>query len=323
MQTASPYPVIAERSLRPVPRKLLRGARRDPAELPEQPPGTVLVFHTKGGYQAFAERRHLTGSEEAVVQAVAVSVVDVRGRYVLVGVPIPSSDLAHDFPVQVTFRCTVKDAARVVEEGPRDLHMLLGAYLREDLELQKMGLDWGIEGIHRLRPLVVARVKAFFEVVPPQVEGVEVALSSVDVLLPADVKDHARGMKGMRWEEEANDLRAAIESKDVARIEAFLHRGNVGRLALGISRNAVPIADAVTMLGAVEEQQAARIFEVIRALPEGALDFLPIDTRALFQEAMRVAGVNSSATSEAPPLEQRGAGKHSEPRPLGLEESDD
>jgi hypothetical protein len=322
MQTANPYPVIAERSLRPVPRKLLRGARRDPAELPEQPPGTVLVFHAKGGYQAFSERRHLTGSEEAVVQAVAVSVVDVRARLVMVGIPIPSSDLAHDFPVQVTFRCTVRDAARVVEEGLWDLHTLLAAYLKEDLELPRMGLEWGIEGIHRLRPLVVARVKAFFEVVPPQIDGVQVELSSVDVLLPADVKNHARGLKGMRWEEEANELRAAIEAKDVAHIEAFLHRGNVGRLALGISRNAVPIGDAVTMLGAVEEQQAARVFEVIRALPEGSLDFLPIDTRALFQEAMRVAGVNAPASSEAPPLEQRGLGKQSEPRPLGLEESD-
>jgi hypothetical protein len=83
----------------------------------------------------------------------------------------------------------------------------------------------------------------------------------------------------------------------------------------------VPIADAVTMLGAVEEQQAARIFEVLRT--EGALDFLPIDTRHLFQEAMRLAGLNISIPSETSPLEQRGGGIQSEPRPLGLEESDD
>jgi hypothetical protein len=313
---------------------MFRVSRRELSELPDQRPGTVLVFEVNGGYQEFAERRHLRGSEDALIDAVSVSVIDTRSRSVPVDLAIPSTDLAHDFPVRVTFRCTVTDAVAVVADGLRNVAAVLADHLREDLELQKLGMDFGIEQVHRLRPLVMSRIKAYVEFIPPRINGMRVALSGVDVLLPTDVRDHAMGMKGLRRADEINTVRSAFENKDVARIEEILHRGMAAGLALGVSRNEVPVGEAVVMQRQAEiaerEMEAQRVkylIDLIHKLPESSLDFLPIDTHVLVQSITRSLLGADAPMPASPPRPAVGDGRPTAngdaPRPLGMEESDD
>ncbi|MEU9888446.1 hypothetical protein [Sphaerisporangium sp. NPDC051011] len=321
------YPIVEERSLPAVPRKWLRPGRRDPADLPEQRPGTVLVFEVNGGYQAFTERRHLRGSEDAVVCAVAVSVVEVRSRFVTATVTIPSCDLAHEFPVQATFRCIVTEPQTVVADGLRDVAAVLTHHLRDDLKLQKMGMDSKIEQIHLLRPQVIARVKAYLEFFPPRIDGMSVLLSGVDVLLPSDVRAHARGVKGILRSEELLELRGAVEDKDVTRLERILRRGTAAGLALGVSRREISVGSSVSMQATAEAERNRNIVEWLQQLPEGALDFLPIDTHVLIQTLQRsYTGIDASPPADPPRLDagdRRELGGHEGPRPLGLEEWDD
>ncbi|MBB5083159.1 hypothetical protein [Nonomuraea endophytica] len=320
------YPIIEERALAPVPRRFLR-TRRDLADLPETPPGSVLVFEVAAGYHAFTERRHLRGAEDEVVDAVSVSVVDVRTCSVIAQVPLPSADLAHDFPLRATFTCTVTHPEKIVEQGLKDIGEVLAHYLSADTELLSLGLRYPIEKIYQLRQHVVARVKAHVEVMPPEIDGMTVALARVDLLLPEDVRGHAIDLKTVRREGEVTELKQALENKDVARIEEILCRGTAAGMALGVSRGHVAIGDAVLHQSEAENRRAEYVLEMIKALPQGSLDFLPVNTRMLLEQFGRsVLGPDKATTiveGAAPPVPPAPLVDGSAPRPLGLEDLDD
>ncbi|GAA5047814.1 hypothetical protein HNP84_000298 [Thermocatellispora tengchongensis] len=341
----STYPIIDERPLRAARRHFGLFARRDVSELPETPAGAVLVFEVNGGYKAFTERRHLKGSEEAVVEAVSVAVVDVRGRTVPVEVRIPSRDLGYRFVVRATFRCRVTHPETVVAEHVRDVSVMLADHLRRDVTLMRLGMNRPIEETHALSLDVATRVQAYLEYCPPEIDGVEVALTNVELLLPNDVVVHGQGLKKLQWEGETKELLWAIENKDVARIEAIFKRGVDAVTALGVSRDQVLMTDAISVSREAEEQRMRYLSELIGKLPEGALDFLPVDTYKLINRMLKsVAGVEafvesgqvesgqvgSGQVGSGQQDERRvlGGGRHARgdddgPRPIGLEDLDD
>jgi hypothetical protein len=271
------YPVIAEYPLRPARRRVLLGGRRDLAELPPQEPGTVLVFEVNGHYEAFRERRHLTGTEEAVVSAVAISVVDMRERVVTTTLAIPSNSPADDFTIEAVFRAKVTRPEVVASAGVTDMAATLRSYLSQDRDLLALGLHCGVEEINEVRGAVRRRVMAYCKVVPPQIEGMDVSLCEVRVPTPNPLRAHSTLVRDERWNQDLVEQRHASEQRDVERIHEVLQGGPSMVTALGISRREIHTSDAVRDAYESEDRQRKYVLEVLRALPDGFLDSLPID----------------------------------------------
>ncbi|WP_406673848.1 hypothetical protein WBK31_35630 [Nonomuraea sp. N2-4H] len=323
------YPIIEEQDLPPSQRRFGIFARRDPAQLPQPRAGTVLVFEVHGGHHAFAERGHPRGTEEAVVEARSVAVVDVRARHVSAEVELPSRDLGYKFTVRANFRCRVTNPETVVADHVKDVAEILAGHLRKDSTLMQLGATRPIEDVNALAPDVVSRVQAFLEFHPPVIDGMEIALENVELLMPDDVAVHGRGLKRIQWGGESAELRAAIENRDVERIESILQRGVEAATALGISREQIMMNDVVQASRALHKERLQRLQKVLDSLPEGSLDFLPIDSQQLLSKVMK-AMAGFEPFDEVPGSEERPAlpdgrdrGETDGPRSIGLEDLDD
>lgn len=112
------YPITGGGPLEPAPKRGFLGLGRryrDGSEVPKADAHQVLVYRVDGDY--LVDRGRLGSSDEQVVNATHVSVVDMRrSAQVVVELPIPSRD-ASDFMMRVTFACTVTDPLVVVREG--------------------------------------------------------------------------------------------------------------------------------------------------------------------------------------------------------------
>ncbi|WP_189237458.1 hypothetical protein [Planomonospora parontospora] len=322
---------MEERTLRPPRRRLGLFARRDPGELPEAPTGTVLVFAVNGGYKAYTDIGHLRGSEDAVVEARSVSVVYVRSRRVVVDVEIPSADMGYHFLVRTTFECRVTDPEAVVSAGVENAATILDHHLRNDPELMRLGAVRPVEEAHGLSADVSGRVRAYLEFYPARIPGIEVNLANVTVLPPTDILAHGQQIKRLKWETERKQLEWVIENRDVARIEEIFKRGTEAAVALGVSRDQLLMGDAVSISREAEVTRMKYLAELIEGLPEGSLDFLPVDTHALINRAMKsVTGVEPFVEASPGPEQPRAvesrpsrAGDDDRPRMIGLEELDD
>ncbi len=330
MPASSGYPIIEERSLRPPQRRLGLFPRRNLHELPETPVGTVLVFAVNGGYQAYTEGQHLRGAEDAVVRARSVSVVYVRSRQIAIGVEIPSQDMGYHFLVKVTFKCKVTDPETVVAAGVEDASTLLGNHLRDDAQLMRLGMTRPIEEVHLLSVDVTSQVRAYLEFCPPRIDGLEVVLVNVALLPPNDILVHGQRLKQLKWDREGKELEWAIENQDVARIEEIFKRGVEATTAFGVSRDQLLMPDAVVITREAQENRMKALSELINRLPDGALDFLPIDTQRLIDRVM-TSVIGDAPFIEAPENPERpglGKGRAFEdaddgPRRIGLEDLDD
>ncbi|GHE40157.1 hypothetical protein GCM10017673_48180 [Streptosporangium violaceochromogenes] len=330
MPAHSGYPIVEERALRPPRRRLGIFARRDPDELPATPVGTVLVFALNGEYKAYTEGRHLRGSEEAVVKAGSVSVVYMRSRQFTLTVEIPSRDMGYPFQVRVTFTCRVTDPEAVVAAGVEDAAGILANHLRNDAHLMRLGATRPVEEVHRLSGEVVNRVRAYLEFCPCRIDGLEVTLVNVALLPPHDILVHGQRLKQLTWDRESKELRWAIENRDVARIEEIFKRGAEAATAFGVSREQVLMTDAVGIVRESRDQRMKALSELIDHMPEGALDFLPVDTYTLIKKALTsVVGdtpfVEIPQDAERPALgEGEARGKDAGgPRRVGLEDLDE
>lgn len=290
------YPVIEEHPLRPARRRLLLGGKRDLAELPPQEPGTVLVFEGNGRYEAFRERRHLTGAEEAVVAAVSISVVDMREREVTTTLAIPSNSPADDFTIEAVFRAKVTRPEVVAAAGLTDMAATLRSYLSQDQDLLALGLHCSVEEINEIRGAVRRRVMAYCKVVPPRIEGMDVSLCEVHVPTPNSLRTHSTLVRDERWNQNLVEQRHASEQLDVERIHEVLQGGPSKVTAFGISRREIHTSDAVREAYESEDRQRKYVLDVLHALPDGFLDSLPID-HMQFVTALS-ASLNSNATEK-------------------------
>ncbi|MEV8638303.1 hypothetical protein AB0395_42290 [Streptosporangium sp. NPDC051023] len=330
MPALSGYPIVEERALRPPRRRLGIFTRRDLSELPETPVGTVLVFAVNGAYQAYTEGEHLRGSEEAVVRARSVSVVYLRGRQVMVGVEIPSQDMGYPFQVQATFACKVTDPETIVATGVEDAATILRDHLRDDAGLMQLGMTRPVEEVHLLSVEVANRVRAYLEFCPPRIAGLEVALVNVTLLPPNDILAHGQRIKQLKWSGETKELEWAVENRDVSRIEEILKRGAEATVAFGVSRDQLLMTDAVSVTREAQESRRQALSELINRLPDGSLDFLPIDTQRLIERVMTPI-IGDAPFVEGPGNSERlgiGEGRTSSdgdagPRRIGLEDLDD
>jgi hypothetical protein len=179
--TTGNYPVIEERALPPVERpRAFRAPRRDPAGLPAQAPGTVYVFEYDGRYQDPYSRR-VNGNEPHVIDATAVSLVQLRDRLVTVRRSMPSARGGINLVVSVTFRCVVTDPVAVASGGLTDLDSVLATHVAADRELATLGRivrpERAADAVLRLE----AQLRAHCTVNPADIKGVECVVAAVEV----------------------------------------------------------------------------------------------------------------------------------------------
>lgn len=213
------YPVVRSEFL-DTPRAGIPGwgrRQRSPDELPQRAAHHAVVYRVDG--------RYVLGSGDAdVVGADRVSLVDVRREVpVTVEMSIPSAD-AGEFHLRVTFACTVTDPVAVVRENVQAAQSILD-YLQRDSRLGRLGLDLRMEEVNRLRRDVSARVRAYTEVIPPDVRGLDVRLLAVEVPAPPDltqVRSEMRAALPRRWLQKYHDLESAMRGLDVDSREARL-----------------------------------------------------------------------------------------------------
>ena len=181
------YPITARRKLEPAERVgWLRKQTRKDDDLLKPDAHHVLVYRVDGQYIVDSDR--MGASDERVINATHVSMVDVRRNTPVEAVlTIPSAD-ASTFEVVVTFTCTVIDPVAVVRGGI-DAREALWSYLKTHHRIFELGLDYPLSEVNEVRRAVSAQVTAYATIKPPVVPGMSVSIASVEVTNPEFLKD--------------------------------------------------------------------------------------------------------------------------------------
>jgi hypothetical protein len=278
--TRQAFPVLSERGLKPVTRRFLRAPRRDLEELPGVEPGTMLVFDVDGQYDA-VDRRHLSGTEPYVLDAVAVSLVDMRPKVLPVDVQVPSASPADDFVIRSHFHCVVTKAALVARAGLTDVIDPLRTYLKQDRTLLALGANFGVDQLAIMRDEATSRVGAYCEVRPPRVPGMDVTLATVEVFTPHDLRTQEKRMRDERWEQRYTSLKLGGERESVDQMAELL--ANPGQAqALAVARGDTTAGEAATHAFAERTDMRKNLQQLVEALREtGHLDRIPVDAKPL------------------------------------------
>jgi hypothetical protein len=280
------YPVLQEKILERPARSLLRGTRREPTELPDQQPGTVLVFEVNGSYRALGRQR-LTGREPEVVGALSVSVVNTRPTLVEVYLKAPSASAADDFDIRIGFRCQVHSPEAVAERGLCDIAPILIKHLAKDTALLAKCAAKHTKDIAEVRITADAQIAAYCKVRPPSILGMRIELESVEVFTPRGERDFAKVMKKTEREHVVDRLRRMGESEAVEYLKAMLASSEAAR-ALAVSRDDINAGEAARQIAEQESGHLSGMIDLIKVMAESdRMDRVPLDIQRLYDSAMR------------------------------------
>jgi hypothetical protein len=255
------YPLIQEKTLsRPEHRRFRRMRRED---VPELPPGATYVFHVGGRYREFTPGTLFDPSHDDVVEASSVSLVDLRVRIVPVDWAVPSISEAGRFTLRATFTCQVTHAVTVAQQGIVDMAGPLGAYLRRDSRLARIGVEHSLDEVNVVREQATARLTAYSAVNPPDVDGMSVEFLAVEVLTPEDVAQHERDRLQEDRRQELGRLRNEYEDVNIGRMATLIAQGSPWVDALALARDELDLAGLSSRHHAAE--QDARTKEETRA----------------------------------------------------------
>jgi hypothetical protein len=311
---ARPYPVVNEQRLDRAQRRLL-GRHRTETEFPRTEPGTVLVFEVESGHVAYTERRHLTGREDLVVNAVAVSVIDIRPRVVEVRLNIPSCSAANEFTVLAEFNCRVEDVEEVAAAGWTDLAEPLRTYLSQDTALRQLGAGRRIEDINEVREDVDARVRAYCTLRAPRLQGMAIKLAGVTVLTPDGLRKHASAMQDTEWLGVQKGLEHRIEDEDAKRLQDYFNRGATAVAGLAASRGQLNLAEAADREYQRMERKRADLLQLFNSLPEAYRDTVAIDADRIINSVFdEIIGPNPAALADSPARDSIEGGEWGDPR---------
>lgn len=178
----SRYPIVVRRRIErharvPMP----QWARRRTDRLLVPDAHEALVFHVDGDCVKDPGRRRRS---HMVARATHVSLVDMTTkRPVRLSIAIRS---AADVPfiARIGFACTVVDPVRVAQEGTDDARQRLRDHLCSHHPLAELGREHHPDDVDHVRRDVQARVRAFLSVRPVSWPGLDVELTTVEVLAP-------------------------------------------------------------------------------------------------------------------------------------------
>jgi len=294
------FPVISEIEL-PVARRRGWGILppvRDPNDLPAQRPGTTLVF--SNGKRWVEARGRIKGSEDFVVDAMAVSVVRTRERVINVDVKIPSKDLADDFVVLAGFSCRVTRPELVAELGPIDIVDRLRRFLLEDRKLRQRGVEYSVDEHHQVRHQVEVRLRSYCDEVMPSVPGLEIRLSSVDVLTNEDILARGKRMRDLHWNDEFSTLTAMHEDADVRQLATYVS-DPASATAFAYLRENTDITKVAIAAYADRRTRDESLLELLQLLERcGKDDLLRVDARVLVTRLVdRLGGTRDPVRGDA------------------------
>jgi hypothetical protein len=277
----SDFPVLFERGLGEPRRRvfgLLAGVR-DRSEIPLQRPGTVLLFYDGRVWTQATGR--VSGAEEFVRRALAVSVVWTRNRHVNVEFSIPSLDPADDFTVVATFRCVVTSTRDAAEEGPIDVVERLRSFLQRDQALLHSGVQHRVEALHAVRQRVAQRVREYCAAEAPGIAGVSVDLMTASVLTPEGLRAHTRKVRDARWAHDLAELIGEHGDVDAKRLATRFDDPEFVD-ALAPSRDEIDLGNLVVDEYADQKTKDAYLLELLTRLDKnGRLAQLPNEGRTL------------------------------------------
>ncbi len=274
------FPVVDERPLDAAVRGWL-GRSRNLSDLPRHIPGTIPVFEVRDGFVAFRERRHFGKREDLVVNAISVSIVDIRPRTVTVELPVPSQSAADDFVLLVDFRCEVSDPEQVVAAGLRDMTVPLRHYLSRDVSLTQLGIQHSVEEINVVRDKLSARVDAYTRLRRPHVEGMSVELAGVRVVTPHSLAKHERTLRDVRWQQDQEVLEGDGEDRKAARLRPYFESGPAAVAGLSAARGQLDLDAAVNREYAMVAEQRNQLIELLKTMPEEQWHTVAVDTQAM------------------------------------------
>jgi hypothetical protein len=224
------YPIIDQRALPKASRRGLMGLaspRREASELPLPNAHEVVVYKTAGVY--FVDDGRSRTTDDHVVGATNVTVVDMReDAPVTVQAKIPSAGAA-EFVVRVTFLCTVRKPEEVVRAGLHDVTDALTQYLIRHQRLFRLGEDYQLDQVAVVRHNVASDVKAYVSGRPARLRGLEVKLGSIQVMTPDELrtKQLERELEGLLTSEQQEmehrlaQQKAELEEERRRNAEAF------------------------------------------------------------------------------------------------------
>ncbi|MFE7270098.1 hypothetical protein [Streptomyces sp. NPDC057623] len=223
------YPLVEQREYG-APRQrggwLRTRPRRAEEDLPLVAPHQVRVFRV--GEEYVEDHGRLGPDAPVVVAASSVTVVDRRvGVPVGVELSLPSAE-GGDFTVRVTFHCTVTDAVAAVRDGVTVAEPLLAGYLRAIPGLVEDVGELSLPASAEVRRRIDARLTAYAEMRPPVFSGLTVVPSGIEVLTPAELAEHLRGVEEARLARE-RDRQLAELRREQALLEER-HRQELGTL---------------------------------------------------------------------------------------------
>lgn len=208
------YPIIDRRKLNSAEKAgLFRKKSRTDGELLKPDAHHVLVYRVNGVHVLDGDRMRRT--DEQVVDATHVSMVDMRRNApVRVVLEIPSADTSQ-FEVVVTFVCTVIDAVAVVHGGV-DAQEALWSYLQAHNQIFGLGMDFQLSQVNELRRAVSAQITAYTTIKPPTVPGMAVTMASVEVANPEYLAKYEEQHRGKDVEQRL----AELEQENQHRLQA-------------------------------------------------------------------------------------------------------
>ncbi|MEU6025312.1 hypothetical protein [Micromonospora sp. NPDC047134] len=219
------YPVVRTEFLQDTPSRGFLGLgkkRRNAEELPKASAHEVWVYRVDGRY--VVNRGELARDDDNVVRADCVSLVNVsRGMPVTVEMTIQSAE-ASDFTMRVTFACTVTDPAMVVRENVQASEAIR-AYLQQDNKLSHLALNLRMADVNRLRREATGRIRAYTEVKPPEVHGLDLRFLGVEVLTPPDLEQFEQRRREAEAEAALKKQRIGFSRDD--EIDAERHAQNL------------------------------------------------------------------------------------------------
>ncbi|WP_433677952.1 hypothetical protein [Nocardia sp. CA-119907] len=215
------YPILDQRHLDVVPRRGLRRRVRELKDLPRPSAHEVLVYRVNGEF--IVDTGGFKATHSQVVEASHVSLVDISLHApVVVEIVIPAAG-ATTFTVQVTFECTVTDPALVVRHGRADARSFLESYLRANHQVLGLAQGHTLAEINTVRQKLNRWLLDEAERNPPVEPGLEIRMSSIEVLMPAELAVFERQRREL-WQSTVLDAeRADLTHSLVSKLEDQHH----------------------------------------------------------------------------------------------------
>jgi hypothetical protein len=312
------YPIVSSHHLGAPARRYMRKVRKD-SEIPTISSNQVLVYRV--GAQHTLDNIRLPMDHDTVVSANFVAVVDTsRNVPVDVVVNIPSAEAA-DFIARATFACHVQDPITLVLSGVSDASSALTTYLRTDRALFELGLEFSLDQVNDVRPLVSSTVQAMTMLEPPDIPGLDVRLIGVELNTPDELakfhgtrrsvifdnqiakvrqdgrhdlevhdKTHAQYLAERDWESQkryVDDLERVVGTSPEAARRLGIARGEETTSSYAESLEAAAARKQAYELQTINAQR-----EIIEKLERiGLFQNLTVDENAVLQNILERAGI--------------------------------